>query len=34
MKPSELFTVETAIAVGVTFIGALVALGVAYYFLG
>ena len=28
MKPSELFTVEMAVAVGVTFVGALVAFGV------
>jgi hypothetical protein len=31
MNPSELFTIETATVAGFTFIGALIALAVAYY---
>jgi hypothetical protein len=34
MKPSEFFTVEMAIAMGITFVGALVAFGVVYYLWG
>ncbi len=34
MKPSELFTVEMAVAAGATFVGALIAFGVVYYLWG
>ena len=34
MKPSEFFTVEMAIAMGITFVGALIAFGVVYYLWG
>jgi hypothetical protein len=32
MKPSELFTIEMATAVGLTFVGALIAFGAVYYY--
>jgi hypothetical protein len=34
MKPSEFFTVEIVVAMGLAFVGALVAFGLVYYFLG
>jgi hypothetical protein len=34
MKPGELFTIETATAVGLTFVGALIAFAVVYYLWG
>jgi len=34
MKSSELFTIEMAIAMGLTFVGALIAFGVVYYLWG
>jgi hypothetical protein len=34
MKPSKLFTIDAAVAAGITFVGALVAFGVIYYLWG